>query len=739
MLYVQDANGCLDSVSAALSQPAQLITQTASTAVLCNGGTTGTATVNASGGTGPYTYNWNVPGNTTQTVQNIAAGVYTVVVTDANNCSTTDSVNVKQPPLLMLTATTADVSCFGFNNGSVTVAATGGTGAIQYSIDGGMSYQSGLIFDSLPPNNYSITAMDANGCTTTIATSITQPQAIAATTQVSPVSCFGGADGTISLLASGGVGNFVYAVNGGAGQQSNIFSNLAAGSYTLIVTDGNGCTFSINDTMTQPDLLVATSLVQNVLCNGQSNGSVTVAVTGGVAPYQYVWNTGDTISSVSNITQGNYSVVVTDLNGCTTQLAATVSQPTAIAVSISPDPTICIGQQATLTASASGGTPPYAFKWNTGYVGAVLQINPSVTTSYNVFITDNAGCNSPLRYANVNVNPPLSVVVSPDDTICQGESVTLIANASGGNGGPYSITWNGQSASSITVTPASTSVYTALVNDGCTVLPAQALSTVIVNPLPQVNFEPLDTEGCVPLTVSFNNLSTNAVSYQWTFGDGDKDSAVSAVHIYENPGVYSVGLYAISNEGCENNLVLDDLISVFDNPIAAFDISRTETNILDPRFEFYNHSISAAYYQWDFGDSRGVSSEPNPLYAYNDTGIYQIVMVAANEHQCTDTAYGEVHVGGAFTIYIPNAFSPNNDGRNDVFSASGIGYTQLQMLIFDRWGNLVFNQTSDNPAWQGENMFKSSICQQGVYVYKVIVRNIFDKQEEFKGTVTLIR
>ena len=739
MLYVQDANGCLDSVSAALSQPAQLITQTASTAVLCNGGTTGTATVNASGGTGPYTYNWNVPGNTTQTVQNIAAGVYTVVVTDANNCSTTDSVNVMQPPLLMLTATTADVSCFGFNNGSVTVAATGGTGAIQYSIDGGMSYQSGLIFDSLPPNNYSITAMDANGCTSTIATSITQPQAIAATTQVSPVSCFGGADGIISLLASGGVGNFVYAVNGGAGQQSNIFSNLAAGSYTLIVTDGNGCTFSINDTMTQPDLLVATSLVQNVLCNGQSNGSVTVAVTGGVAPYQYVWNTGDTISSVLNIAQGNYSVVVTDLNGCTTQLAATVSQPTAIAVSMSPDPTICIGQQATLTASASGGTPPYAFKWNTGYVGAVLQINPSVTTSYNVFITDNAGCNSPLRYANVNVNPPLNIVVSPDDTICQGESVTLIANASGGNGGPYSITWNGQSASSITVTPASTSVYTAMVNDGCTVMPAQALSTVIVNPLPQVNFEPLDTEGCVPLTVSFNNLSTNAVSYQWTFGDGDKDSAVSAVHIYENPGVYSVGLYAISNEGCENNLVLDDLISVYDNPIAAFDINRTETNILDPRFEFYNHSISAAYYQWDFGDNRGVSSEPNPFYVYNDTGIYQIMMVAANEHQCTDTAYGEVHVGGAFTIYIPNAFSPNNDGRNDVFSVSGIGYTHLQMLIFDRWGNLVFNQTSDNPAWQGENMFKSSICQQGVYVYKVIVRNIFDKQEEFKGTVTLIR
>ncbi len=739
MLYVQDANGCLDSVSTALSQPTQLITQTASTAVLCNGGSTGTATVNASGGTSPYAYNWNISGNTSQTVQNIAAGFYTVEVTDANNCSTADSVSVMQPPLLVLTATTADVSCFGFNNGSVTVSATGGTGAIQYSIDGGINYQSGLIFDSLSPNTYSITAMDANGCTTTFATSITQPQAIAATAQVNPVSCFGGADGSISLLASGGVGNFVYAVSGGAGQQSNIFSNLAASPYTLIVTDGNGCTFSISDTMTQPDLLVATSQVQNVLCNGQSNGSVAVVVTGGVSPYQYMWNTGDTISSISNIAQGNYSVVVTDLNGCTTQLAATISQPTAIAVSVSPDPTICIGQQATLSASASGGTPPYTFKWNTGYVGTVLQVNPSVTTAYNVFITDNAGCNSPLRYANVNVNPPLSIVVSPDDTICQGQSVTLIANASGGNGGPYSITWNGQAASSIIVTPPSTSVYTALVNDGCTVLPAQALSTVIVNPLPQVNFEPLETEGCVPLTVSFSNLSANAVSYQWTFGDGDKDSVVSAVHTYENPGIYSVGLYAISNEGCENSLILDDLISVYDNPIAAFDINRTETNILDPRFEFYNHSISASYYQWDFGDNRGVSSEPNPFYAYSDTGIYQIVMVAANEHQCTDSAYGEVHVGGAFTIYIPNAFSPNNDGRNDVFSVNGIGINNLQMLIFDRWGNLVFNQTSDNPAWEGMNMFNNSLCQQGVYVYKVIVKNIFDKQEEFKGTVTLIR
>jgi gliding motility-associated-like protein len=737
-VYVQDANGCQDSVSINLNQPPQLITQTTASAVVCNGGNSGSAAVTATGGTAPYSYNWNISGSTASSLQNVTAGTYTVVVTDANNCSQTDSVVVSQPALLQLSVTPDDATCFGFTDGAVTVSVNGGTSGYQYSIDG-VNYQSSTVFNSLAPNSYSITVMDANGCTATATTTISQPQQIAVTSQITPVQCFGGTNGAIGLSAAGGKGNYVYAINGGVGQALGLFNNLPAGTYSILITDANGCTLSFSDSITQPDLLTTTSQVQNVLCNGQSNGAVTVAVAGGVAPYSYNWNTGDTLAAISNMPQGSYTVVVTDNNGCTTQLSATVSQPTAINVSVSPDPTICIGQQATLTASASGGTAPYVFKWNTGYVGAVLNVSPAVTTPYNVFITDNAGCNSPLRYANVFVNPPLDIIVSPDDTICQGQSVTLTANVSGGNGGPYNITWDGQLQSSLSVSPSATTVYTAMVSDGCTVMPAQAQSTVVVNPLPQVNFAPLNAEGCAPLTVSFDNLSVNAVSYQWTFGDGEKDTIASAVHTYETPGIYSVGLFAVSNEGCENNMVLDDLISVYDNPIAAFDINRTETIILDPRFEFYNHSIGASHYQWNFGDNKGVSSEPNPFYAYSDTGIFNIILVASNEHECADTAYGEVHVGGAFTVYIPNAFSPNNDGRNDYFGVNGIGYTSVQMLIFDRWGNLIFNQTSENPQWEGINMFNSTQCQQGVYVYKVIVKSIFDKQEEYKGTVTLIR
>ena len=333
------------------------------------------------------------------------------------------------------------------------------------------------------------------------------------------------------------------------------------------------------------------------------------------------------------------------------------------------------------------------------------------------------------------------MLITDDDTLCEGQSTTLTATPSGGNGGPYIINWNGQAqpTSSITVTPLQTTNYVATLTDGCTVMPATASAIVVVNPLPHVVFVPLSTEGCVPLTVDFQNMSSNGASWQWTFGDGDKDTLVNPSHTYTQAGTYSVGLYAVSNAGCENQLILDDAIQVYENPQAAFTSNRVEASILDPWFEFRNLSIGASTYLWDFGDNRTLSTDINPMYVYGDTGTYQIVMTATSEHQCSDTAYGEVHVSGAVTVYIPNAFTPNSDGRNELFSVSGIGYTELQMIIFDRWGNMLFNQTSSNPGWNGMNMFNNSMCQQGVYVYKVIVKNIFNKQQEFKGTVSLLR
>jgi len=739
-VIVQDSYGCTDTVTALIAEPLVIALQTSTIPVICNGQSNGQTAVTVTGGTMPYSYQWNA-GATTASVNNLSAGTYSVVITDANNCTSSATAVVTEPVVLQMTLATTPVTCFGYSNGIINTTASGGTGNLQFSIDTGATYQSSTIFSSLTFGNYNIQVTDANGCTLSVPVSMTQPSAVALTSNTVDVKCFGGNDGSLTANANGGTAPYQFVINNGNPQAGTTFNNLTAGNYVISVTDAMGCLKTISDSVGQPTALSAVASGQNVLCNGQSNGAVNVIITGGVQPYMYQWTGGYTTSLVNNLPQGNYQVTVTDFNGCTIHSSASITQPTAINLGLTPDPTICIGQSASVTANANGGTPPYVFKWNTGHVGATLQASPVITTTYNVFLTDSNGCNSPLRYANINVNPALALVMTDDDTLCEGQSTTLTATPSGGNGGPYIINWNGQTqpATSITVAPTQTTNYVATLTDGCTLMPATANAVVVVNPLPQVVFVPLITEGCVPLIVDFQNMSSNGASWQWTFGDGDKDTLINPTHTYTQPGTYSVGLYAVSNAGCENQLVLDDAIQVYENPQAAFTSNRVEASILDPWFEFRNQSIGASTYLWDFGDQRTQSTEINPMYVYGDTGTYQIIMTATSEHQCSDTAYGEVHVSGAVTVYIPNAFTPNSDGRNELFSVSGIGYTELQMIIFDRWGNMLFNQTSSNPGWNGMNMFNNSMCQQGVYVYKVIVKNIFNKQQEFKGTVSLLR
>ncbi len=739
-IIVQDSYGCTDTVTALIAEPLVIAIQTSSTPVLCNGQSNGHAEVTVTGGTSPYSYQWN-GGLTTAFVNNLTAGAYSVIVTDANNCTSSASVVVTEPAALQMTLLTTPVTCFGYSNGIINTTASGGTGNLQYSIDTGATYQNANVFTSLSFGSYAIQVADANGCTLSVPVNVAQPAAVTLTSSAIDVKCFGGNDGSLTVNSNGGTTPYQFVINNGNPQAGATFNNLIAGNYVVSVTDSMGCIKTISDSVGQPTALNAVASGQNVLCNGQSNGAVNVVVTGGVQPYLYQWTGGYTTSLVNNLPQGNYQVTITDFNGCTIQSSASIAQPTAINLALTPDPTICIGQSASVTANANGGTPPYVYKWNTGHIGTTLQASPVITTTYNVFLTDSNGCNSPLRYANINVNPALSLVMTDDDTLCEGQNTTLTATPSGGNGGPYIITWNGQTqpSTSITVAPLQTTNYVAMLTDGCTVMPATANVVVLVNPLPQVVFVPLSTEGCVPLTVDFQNLTSNGASWQWTFGDGDKDTLLDPSHTYTQPGTYSVGLYAVSNEGCENQLVLDDAIQVYENPQALFTSNRIEASILDPWFEFRNQSIGASTYLWDFGDQRTTSTELNPMYVYGDTGTYQIILTATSEHQCSDTAYGEVHVSGAVTVYIPNAFTPNSDGRNELFSVSGIGYTELQMIIFDRWGNILFNQTSSNPAWDGMNMFNNSKCQQGIYVYKVIVKNIFNKQQEFKGTVSLLR
>jgi gliding motility-associated-like protein len=336
---VTDFNGCSAIADVIITQPvAALSVNTSQVNVLCFGSTTGSATATPAGGTAPYTYSWNtVPVKTTATASNLAAGNYTVTVIDNNGCTALANVIITQPEVLTgsITAQT-NVTAFEGSDGSVTVAGLGGSSFYQYKLDAGL-YQVSGTFTSLTKGLYMITVQDINLCTYTIPVVITQPSIILTgiITSQTNVPCFGGNTGSIKVEASGGDAPYEYKLNNSPYQVSGTFDSLTAGAYTVTVRDAKGKTSGVPVTITQPSLLTVSTIKTDILCEGESTGSASALAQGGTSPYSYSWNTLPvmTTATATGLTAGTYSVIVTDVNGCTATAPATIvalnSLPTA--------------------------------------------------------------------------------------------------------------------------------------------------------------------------------------------------------------------------------------------------------------------------------------------------------------------------------------------------------------------------------------------------------------------------
>jgi len=736
-ILVQDTNGCTDAAAAIIVQPAAIALNTNTANVNCFGGSDGSATVHATGGTAPFTYSWSSGGNDS-TASALSSGSYTVTVTDDNNCTASISVNINQPAALALTYSSANVKCNGGNSGSASVTPSGGTLPYSYLWSNGATTHN---ITGINSGNYSVVVTDAHACTIVQSFVITQPVALTSAISANPVSCFGFNNGSMTVTPAGGVTPYSYQWSPVGGTAATA-SNLIAGTYTVVITDSNGCSITKTDSVTSPAALAASTNISNVTCHGSSNGSLVASATGGTTPYSYLWSMGATTASIGNLPGGTYTVTVTDNNNCVTQKASVIYEPAVLVLNVSNAATICIGQASIISASAAGGTTPYSFIWNNGTTTNSQSVSPVVTTTYSVNITDANGCTAAQQSVTITVNPPLAVVASGANAICEEQSAVISAVASGGNGGPYTYSWsNNANTSSTTVTPAQTTTYTVSVSDNCGTPPAMANVTIIVNPLPDVAFTPIPVSGCIPVDVKFsdNSITPSNSTYSWTFGDGQISNEANPDHTYTEPGTYSIQLTVTTPQGCVSSLKLPDAVNAYPLPEAAFTTDKQTASILQPEINFTDNSIGADYWNWDFGDNFGTSAERNVLYVYRDTGAYRITLIAENIYGCLDTSYGEVIIEGAYTIYIPNAFSPNNDGKNDFFTVYGGGIQKLDMFIYNRWGERMFHSDNINRSWNGSSELNNSSCKEDVYVYLVKVTDMYGKKHELSGSVTLVR
>jgi gliding motility-associated-like protein len=624
---VTDAASATAQVTVTITQPAAALTGTitASSSVTCNALCNGSATVAASGGTSGYTYSWAPSGGTAASASGLCQGVYTVTITDANSCTTTRTVSITQPNAVTGTATSTPSSCSG-NTGSATVTPSGGTGAYTYSWS--PSGGTAATATNLAPGPYVVTITDANGCTGTANVTVSTNTGPTASLQSSGnVSCFGGSNGTATVSATGGNPGYTYswAPSGGT---SATASGLAAGNYTCTITDQSGCVTTQSVAITSPSALTATPSSTSSGCT--NSGSATATPAGGAGSYTYVWSpSGGTSQTATPLAPGVYTCLVTDFNGCTTTVTATVTLGTPITVSAtSSSSTICSGTTATI--NASGATN---YSWQPGNLsGNSINVNPSATTTYTIIGTTGTNCADTITHViTVNPQPGLTVASLPS-TICQGDSVTIgVTGASTYLWQPGNIT-----DSAFVDFPASTTTYTVIGtnSNGCS---DTTTVTVTVTGAPVItastSADTICTGGSVTLT------SSGAANYIWTPGN------LSGSSVVVNPSANTTYTVIGSNGSCADTMTVDVAVT------AGPTVSVTSGNAsICPGSSATLTASGASAYVWSSGGTTATETvTPASTQTYTVTGT--------DANGCTATATYTVTVFTAPAVSISGSNS----------------------------------------------------------------------------------
>ena len=389
---------CSYDTTLTITEPAPLTSTFTIDSVSCFGNCDGQISASVSGGTAPYTYSiGGTAAQTSPTFSALCAGPATITITDTNNCQVVYPNTIFQPDLLILNETAHTDETCSQSNGQTTVTPQGGTPPYTYTINAGAP-QSNSTFTGLSANNYTIEVTDANGCTATeTVTIIDNPSPVPYVDVLNHVTCAGGINGSVTIGVNFGTAPFQYSLDAGASQGSNTFPSVSAGNHTVVVTDDNGCTGSVNFTINQPTALVYNTTITDASCFGDCDGTIDISASGAVPPYQYSDDNGMSFQASNVLTglcAGNVNVVVQDANGCLANSVEIINQPTALtSVQGFVDPDCHQTPTGQISFAPSGGTPTYQFSVDNGSTfTSSSPVTGLMAGTYDVIVQDANGC-----------------------------------------------------------------------------------------------------------------------------------------------------------------------------------------------------------------------------------------------------------------------------------------------------------------------------------------------------------
>lgn len=696
---------------------------------------------------GASTYSWSTGVKTSSiTVKPTINEIYIVTGT-LDGCTSNDTARVMISPKIILTPEISNVSCFGGTDGSATVNIIGGIPAYSYQWNT-IPVQTTSEASGLSAGNYSITITDIAGCSAVASITITEPQELIANVLAHHATC-NNHNGSASVTASGGSPSYTYSWNTNPIQTNDQATNLSSGNYTVTITDANGCITSATASVESLSVMTLNTTSNNVTCNGGSDGSAAVTSAGGTPIYTFNWNTtpNQNTPQASNLPAGTYTITVTDANGCELLKTVTIEEPAPILLSLQKSNPTCISG-GNATVSAIGGTPSYSYKWNTSPEQSNMTASGLSPGTYSVTVTDLNNCQST---ESITLDaPPEPIADFGFNSTCIGNATEFTDNSTISSGQIISREWDfgnliaNSNNYSIDKNPlhlyetvGTFNTQLIITTDlGCK---DTAIKLIEVYPKPIVKFGEFK-QGCEAVCVNFKDSSSITKgfiqSWIWNFGDPSSSANTSIVqnptHCYNQPGNYKVTLQVTSDHGCTNQLIIPDIVKVYKAPRVDLGPDQKICTETEVNIQRILNAGPGRKYLWK------PSGDTSQLIYVNAPGTYNVTVT--DENNCSATELVNVREVCPPRLYIGNAFSPDGDRINDQYNVYSAHVGKFQMLIFNRWGEIIFESRNPDHHWDG--IYRDEPMPVGVYAWIITYEGDSDEYRgpyKLEGSVTVVR
>lgn len=751
---ITDDLGCQLEETYTVNSPDAILLDVVEIPATCNGTPTGTATVMAAGGSGNYTYQWDVDAGSqdTPTANNLLANIYFVTVTDGNGCSEIITAEVLEPLSISNTLDQVNVDCFGGSTGTLSTDIFGGVAPYQYSWTGPNGFTSSAAnLDNLAAGMYDLTITDSNGCIFEETTSITQP-ASGLTATVTPIDtvCFGQATGTATVVPAGGTGTISFLWNY-QNQTTSTVNNLPAGNWEVVVTDQSGCsTTEITEITEDPEMTIRLN-ESGPLCFNGSDGQAEITaieVAGNqtnLNNYQFIWNNNEITSQIENLNGGErYTVSVTNSIGCMASEIIEISNPDEIDILVEEVlATDCAdGNNGSARVTGSGGTAPYSYQWSANAGNQTMaSANNLASGIYTVIVSDDNSCSSTQEII-ISEPAPLSIEFSVSEISCPGDADGVISTSVSGGTAPYQYLWStGSNNREIDRIEAGNYELTITDSKGCINISNQMIeapdvltaTTALVNPTcfgdRNGRITIIPNGGIPPYQYALNQADFNGASVQVGIRAGEYDIRVKdakGCEFFDQVTITEplpVTVYA----GEDLGIMLGDsiqLVAEVENAVGP--VNLTWDAPYDGTLSCYPDSLADCASPWSL-------TQNNILYS----------VIAEDSRGCIGETEVDIKVSKARQVLVPTAFTPNGDGHNDLLLVHGVpGTAVVSYKVFDRWGSLLFENggfmINDSTAgWNGT--YRNERLAPGLYIWQVSVRYLDGELKTVSGNTTLLR